>query len=110
MSYVTQLYYQLPLLVVVIGGLVLLLLEAFTRSGGRRWLMHASVFSLLVALFTTWLVWRRLDVSGGVALYGGMLYADKFALFLCVLFIVATLLVALISADFFQEHAILYGE
>src|SRR5262249_23684125 len=101
---------QLPLLIVVVGGLVLLLLEAFARSGGRRWLMHASLLTTLAALFGTWLVWRRVSAFGAVSLYGGMLFADKFSLFLCMVFLIATLLVTLLSADFFREHAILYGE
>jgi len=110
MNNATLLYYQLPLLTVIGGGIVLLLLEAFASSGGRRWLMHAAVLTGLVALFATWLVWRRISAFGPVSLYGGMLLADKFSLFLCFVFIIATLLATLISADFFREHAILYGE
>jgi NADH-quinone oxidoreductase subunit N len=109
-TYAAQLYYQLPLLTVVIGGLVLLLLEAFARSGGRRWLMHASLLTTVAALFVTWLVWRRVAAFGAVSLYGGMLYADKFSLFMCMVFLAATLLATLFSADFFREHAVLYGE
>lgn len=110
MNYATQLYYQLPLLAVIIGGLVLLLLESFAQAGGRRWLMHAALLSSAASLFATWLVWRRVALFGAVTLYGGMLYVDKFALFLCVIFIAATVLVTLISADFFRVHAVLYGE
>jgi NADH-quinone oxidoreductase subunit N len=110
MNYATQLYFQLPLLSIIIGGLVLLLLESFAQAGSRRWIMHASVLSSGAALFATWLVWRRVAAFGDVSLYGGMLYIDKFALFLCVIVIAATLLVTLVSADFFREHAILYGE
>src|SRR5215470_7847901 len=75
MTYAAQLYYQLPLLTVVVGGLVLLLLEAFARAGGRRWLMHASLLTTIAALFGTWLVWRRVAAAGAVSLFCGMLYA-----------------------------------
>jgi len=109
-TYAAQLYYQLPLLITVVGGLVLLLLEAFARTGGRRWLMHASLLITLAALFGTWLVWRRVSAFGAISLYGGMLYADKFSLFMCMVLLLATLLATLLSADFFREHAILYGE
>jgi NADH-quinone oxidoreductase subunit N len=110
MTYLDQLYYQLPLLAMVGGGALLLLLEAFASGGGRRWLMHAALLVSGAALFATWIVWRRVSEFGPVALYDGMLLADKFSLFLCLVFIAATLLATLISADFFREHAILYGE
>jgi NADH-quinone oxidoreductase subunit N len=110
MGYMAQLYYQLPLLVVVGGGCVLLLLEAFARAGSRRWVMHLGVATCAVALATTWLVWRRVSLHGAVATFSGMIVADKFSLFLTMVFLFATLLAMLISADFFSEHATLYGE
>jgi NADH-quinone oxidoreductase subunit N len=110
MSYLTQLYYQLPLLVVVIGGCVLLLLEAFARAGERRWLMHLGVATCAAALGATWLVWRRVTDLGPPSLFDGMVVVDKFALFLCMVFLVATVLSMLISADFYKEHGWLYGE
>src|SRR2546423_7356096 len=72
--------------------------------------MHASVPTSGASLFTTMLVWRRVALFGDASLYGGMIYVDKFALFLCLVVLAATLLVTLVSADFFREHAILYGE
>src|SRR5687768_11910152 len=110
MTYLDQLYYQLPLLAVVVGGCVLLLLEAFAGAGNRRWVMHLGVGVCLVALAATWLVWRRVDHSGAVALFDGMILADKFSLFLTMVFLLATVFAMLISADYFSEHAHLYGE
>jgi NADH-quinone oxidoreductase subunit N len=110
MSYIQQLYYQLPLLTVVVGGCVLLLLEAFARAGSRRWVMHLGVVTCGVALAATWLVWRRVSLYGAVSTFDGMIVADKFSLFLIMVFLLATALAMLISADFFSEHATLYGE
>jgi len=110
MTYLDQLYYQLPLLTVVVGGCVLLLLEAFARAGSRRWVMHLGVGVVVVALAACWLVWRRIDHNGAVALFDGMILADKFSLFLAMIFLLATLFAMLISADYFDEHAFLYGE
>jgi NADH-quinone oxidoreductase subunit N len=110
MDTATQLYDQLPLLVVVAGGALLLLLEAFARAAARRWLMYLGVLVSVAALGATWLVWRRVSYAGEVTLFGGMLVADHFSLFMTMVFIVASLLATLISADFFREHAILYGE
>lgn len=109
-DYTAQLFYQLPLLVVVVGGSLLLLLEAFAQSASRRWLMQLSILVSLAALFATWLVWRRVGEVGPVVLFDGMLVVDKFALFLAILFISATALATLIAPDFFREHAVLYGE
>jgi NADH-quinone oxidoreductase subunit N len=110
MTYLEQLYYLLPVLVVVIGGCVLLLLEAFARAGSRRWLMHLGVAVCVAAALATWLVWRRVGETGDVTIFDGMILADRFGLFLALVFTVATLLAMLISADFFREHAFLYGE
>ncbi len=110
MTYLQQLYFQLPILVVVIGGMVLLLLEAFASAGSRRWLMHLGVAICAAALAATWLVWRRVTDVGAVSTFDGMIVADKLGLFMCLVFLTATALAMLISADFFREHALLYGE
>src|SRR5262245_8930236 len=110
MSYSDQIYLQLPLLTLVLGGSVLLLLEAFARGGGRRWLMHTALLTEAAALFATWLVWRQVAQNGPASLFNGMMLVDKFSLYLCIVFLVATVLATLLSADFFREHAILYGE
>src|SRR5688572_8769523 len=101
MSYMQQLYFQLPLLVVVTGGCMLLLLEAFARAGSRRWVMHLGVLTCVLALAATWLVWRRVSAGGAISAFDGMIVADKFSLFLTMVFLVATALAMLISADFF---------
>src|SRR5262249_39024042 len=110
MDWTTTLYLQLPLFVVAGGGPLLLLLEAFAHATARRWLMFLGVLISTAALFATWLAWRHVSFFGEVTLFGGMLVADHFSLFMTMVFIVASLLATLVSADFFREHAILYGE
>jgi hypothetical protein len=78
MSYLSQLYYQLPLLVMVTGGCVLLLIEAFARAGDRRWMMHLGVATCAAGLGATWLVWRRVANRGAVTLFDGMVVVDQF--------------------------------
>jgi NADH-quinone oxidoreductase subunit N len=110
MSYTTQTYYILPLVLLVVAGCVLLVTEAFARAGDRRWMMHLGVASCGAALGATWLVWRRVSDLGAVTLFDGMVIVDKFSLFLCIVFLAATILAMLISADFYREHGWLYGE
>jgi NADH-quinone oxidoreductase subunit N len=109
-SYVSQLFYQAPLLVCVVGACLLLLAEAFARGGQRGWLQKLSVLVCVVGLVSTWLVWKDVDASGPRNLFDGMVVADKFGLFLTMVFFATALLVTLISAEYFQAHAILYGE
>jgi NADH-quinone oxidoreductase subunit N len=110
MNYLQQIYYLLPLLVVVVGGCLVLLLEAFSGAGPRRWLMQLTALICIGAGIAAWLVWRRVDYSGEVVLFDGMLVADKFSLFLTLTFLVGTFLTTLLAADYLHEHGALYGE
>jgi NADH-quinone oxidoreductase subunit N len=112
MTDLSQLGFQLPLLVVIAAGAILLVVEAFAKSVSRRFMMHLGAFSILLALGACALVWKQLsdEPNGAKVLYGGMLVVDKFSLFASATFLVAGFLVTLVSADFFKEHAVLYGE
>src|SRR5262249_36180017 len=110
MTYTQQLYYVLPLFVVVGGASLLLLFEAFAGEGSRRWLMGLAVVTCAAALLATWLVWRRVSDFEEVFLFYRMLVADKFSLFLTMVFLAGTLLTVLLGTDFLREHDSLYGE
>jgi NADH-quinone oxidoreductase subunit N len=110
MTYVQQLYYILPLIIVVGGAALLLLFDAFAGEGSRRWLMHLTVVVCLAAMLATWVVWRRVSSFEEVYLFDKMLVADKFSLFLTLVFLAGTLLTALLATDFFREYDALYGE
>ncbi len=110
MTYVQQLYYVLPLVIVVGGASLLLLGDAFAGQGSRRWLMGLAVLTCAAALFATWVVWRRVSGFEEIYLFDRMLVADKFSLFLTMVFLAGTLLTALLATDFLREHDSLYGE
>lgn len=110
MSYMAQLAYLVPMLVLVGGGCALLLVEAFARGGNRRWVMKLATLVSLVALFGVWVVWRRVAMFGDQSLFDGMIVVDKFSLFFTMIFVVTTLFATLLSADFMREYAVLYGE
>jgi NADH-quinone oxidoreductase subunit N len=109
-SYLSQLFYQAPLLVCVVGAALMLIAEAFARTASKRWVQKLSILVALVGLFVTYVVWKDVDANGSRILFDGMLVADKMGLFLTFIFFATALLVTLISADFFEEHAVLYGE
>jgi NADH-quinone oxidoreductase subunit N len=106
-----QIGYQLPLIILVAGGCLLLVLEAFTRdSGSRRYLMHLCALTAAIAAFAAWMVWRHVDAQGPQVLFSGMVIVDKFSLFLTVTFCVSAFVAALLSADYLSAFGVLYGE
>jgi NADH-quinone oxidoreductase subunit N len=109
-SYLSQLFYQAPLLVCVVGACLLLVAEAFARTASKIWVQKLSALICLVGLFVTWIVWKDVDAGGSRVLFDGMVTADRFGLFLTFIFFATALLVTLISAEYFEEHAVLYGE
>jgi NADH-quinone oxidoreductase subunit N len=104
-----QLWYQTPLLVLALGGIAVLLLGAFAKNVMHRWLMELSFGVALIALLFAVLVFRSLGAER-VPLYGGMLVADRFALFSTMVFLVATLLSLLVAEDWLEEHDVRIGE
>ena len=109
-SYLSQLFYQAPLLVCVVGAALMLVAEAFSRTASKRWVQKLSILISLVGLFVTYVVWQDVAANGSRILFDGMLVADKLGLFLTFIFFATALLITLISAEFFEEHAVLYGE
>lgn len=107
---VRQLAYQAPLLLLIVGGVIVLLLDAFARTASRRWLMYLAAATCVVALAAAIAVWQRLGVAGPRPLFGGMLIADRFSTFLIIIFLTAALLTLLISSDYLREHGTEYGE
>jgi NADH-quinone oxidoreductase subunit N len=109
-STLSQLFYQAPLLVCVAGACLILVAEAFARTASKLWVQKLSLLVCVVGLFATWIVWKDVAATGSRQLFDGMLVADKLGVLLTGLFFVTALLVTLLSAEYFQEHAVLYGE
>jgi NADH-quinone oxidoreductase subunit N len=105
-----DLTFQLPMLALVLVGLVVVLLDAFSREGGsRRWLMGMSVFACALAMVMATVVWRGLE-TGPRTIMGGMLIADRFSMLLSVLVAATAALTLLLSTDYLREHHVEYGE
>jgi NADH-quinone oxidoreductase subunit N len=104
-----DLVWQLPMLILVVSGLLVVLLDAFSKEGSsRRWLMGVSGFAVGLALVLAVVVWRELAAPH--VLYDGMLVADRFSMLVTVGILSVALLTILLSGDWMREHAVEYGE
>ncbi len=79
--------FQLPLLVLSVFGMILVLGEAFARSRRHDFLMHMAVAGCVLTIIAAIWVWKALPAAGGsVPMLHGMLVADRFSMFLIILF------------------------
>ena len=104
----SQLGLTAPLLVVLAGGVLLLLLEAFAGGRNRSFLMPLTVVTCAIALVFVVLGW--VDAAEPRAAFSGMLEIDRLSLFMDGLFIVAAALTAMIAQPFMREHRFEFGE
>ena len=107
---VGDLVYQAPLIALVLGGLLVILFDAFAREGtSRKWLMYFSVACCGAGLVSAIALWQSLG-TGPKVLFDGMLVADRFSMLLTVGIVAASALTLLLSSDYLREHAVEYGE
>lgn len=107
---VGDLVYQAPLFALVLGGLLVILFDAFAREGtSRKWLMYFSVACCGIGLLAAVGLWQSLG-TGPRMLFDGMLVADRFSMLVTVGILAASMLTLLLSSDYMREHAVEYGE
>lgn len=122
-----------PLLVLTVAGLVVLLLDAFSRSklvglayqkkmpaetseaavipeqGSRKYLMPLTVLSLLFTLAS--LVWLSGEIGEStLTIYSRMLVVDRFGIFLIAVCTAGALLGALGAPGYLRAHRMEFGE
>ncbi len=102
MNTFTALY---PLLSVVLGAMVILLLEVFLKRENRDYLAYVSILFLLNAGRECIRVWNR-----GYSYFDGSLQLDNLALLLCLILILASLFVILISMKYLRLQNANIGE
>ncbi len=107
---VTDLAYQVPLLLLVLTGLALILIEAFSKSRHRGFLMQVAVAGCLAAAIAAVYLYKDLGASGSKSLMSGMLVADRFSSFMIILFAGVTAFTAMITAGHQAEHRWEEGE
>lgn len=106
-----DLFGTLPLIVLVLGGLALLLIDAFGRHGGRK--EFSAYFTSLVGLATFYLAYSAWGADGFPytrELFGGSFSADRFSLFVAMLVGGCVALTAPIALGFFRAQAVERGE
>ena len=124
---------SLPILFLSVAGVVLLLLDAFSRTvlvgrqhqlsmpsetsealavpppGSRDFLMPVTVFFLLATLGI--LVWQATTLpENAVTIYRGMLVVDRFGLFMSGVCVLATLLGVFSAPSYLRAHRMEFGE
>jgi len=95
----------LPLLILVVGALLVLLLEAFIKRQNKDYLAYLSIIFLIGAFFSCVSLWNK-----SLKYFGGYLFQDKIALFFSVLLSIATILIILISIKYIALQDVNYGE
>ncbi len=94
-----------PLLSIVAGALVILLLEVFLKRENRDYLAYIALLFLLNAGRECIRIWNR-----NYSYFDGNLQLDNLALFLCLILVVATLFVILISKNYIKLQDCNTGE
>lgn len=100
--------YLLPEIVLAIAGMALLVVGSFGRWGGHRIYTMAASISLLVTGALVLQVQSRL--AGPTEILAGMFILDGFAFFWKILFLLAAIVVVLISERFLVDGGYRFGE
>jgi len=102
--------YQMPLLILVALGLVLILAESFVKGRNRGFLMKITVAGCVAAGIAAAVLFNKFEDANPAYLMGHMLVADQFAMFFIILSCVATAFTALVSDHHQREHEWQNGE
>jgi proton-translocating NADH-quinone oxidoreductase chain N len=98
-----NLFYISPELILAGGGILVLAVGlACRKRSGVPWPEIVCLLVLLTALIPSAILMTRGAASVGRAQFGGMMAMDGFALFFKLIAIVSTLIVAVISTDYFH--------
>ncbi len=95
----------LPLSIIVAASLLVLLLEVFFKRENKNFLAFFSLVSLLACGFVCIQLWNK-----NYSYFNGTLLLDNFSLFLSLILVILTGLVALISMKYISLQDTNYGE
>jgi NADH-quinone oxidoreductase subunit N len=100
----------LPELILSVTGVVVMLVDAFTRRRGQRWTTAAISLAGLAAtgVTTVWL-WRELHDAGEHA-FGDMIVLDSFRLSFTLVFLIVSSLTIFVSAIWVEWEGLPAGE
>ncbi len=95
----------LPLLIIVAAALLVMILEVFVKRKDRSSLAYLSLLFLIASAATCIRFWNK-----GFSYFDGNLSLSNLSLFFCIILIVATFLVILISLKYLTLQDTDYGE
>ena len=101
----------LPELILTVAGVVVMLLDAFTRRNGQRWLTGGVALAGLAAsaAATLWL-WSGADGTAVGSAWGGMIVLDPLRLSFTLVFLVVAALTVLVSMVWVEWEGLPAGE
>ena len=105
-----DLAYLVPYLILCVGGLLLVLAEAFFHGKDRSALAGLAVAASLASAVASIILYMQTPAGAGQRLLGDMLIADRTGYVLSALFAVTTALAALGSPAHQREHGWQVGE
>jgi NADH-quinone oxidoreductase subunit N len=94
-----------PMLIVCVTALAVLALDCFWPSERRSHLAYATVAGCLLALLATFRLWGAQE-----AIFSRMIMVDNFSTLFTVIFLVGTILTALLSVDYASRMGFDRGE
>ncbi|MFZ4985106.1 MAG: NADH-quinone oxidoreductase subunit N [Blastocatellia bacterium] len=95
-----------PELIVSIGAVVLMLMDAFSKKGGYRANMVVALAALLLAFVTL----MRLNGQDGGSYFSGMVVVDPVRIFAAATVLLIALIAVLLAAQFIEDEGLPAGE
>lgn len=95
----------LPELITTIAGLIIMIVDAFSRSARRRIVGVIALASLFLSAGAVLSLWGTHKTA-----FGGMVITDDFRLFFALIFLTVTTLTVLISIRWIEDEALPAGE
>jgi NADH-quinone oxidoreductase subunit N len=101
----------LPELILTIAGVVVMLVDAFTRRTGQRWVTGGlSLAGFIAAAAATLWLWSGADGASVGSAWGGMIVLDPLRLSFTLVFIVVSALTVLVSMIWVEWEGLPAGE
>ena len=100
----------LPEIMTAVAGVIVMLVDAFSRDGARRANATLAVAGLLAALLAVVGLWTGALAPAGATAFGGMVVVDELRLFFSGIIVVAGIVAALLAARFLRDEALPPGE
>ena len=99
----------LPEIIVTVAGVVVMMIDAFTRRTNQRWLTGATALAgLLAAAVACFMMWS--EASGAPQAFNGMIVLDRLRLSFTLVFIVVSALTVLVSMIWVEWERLPAGE